>query len=259
MNQSERRNRIIEYLRIKPISHGQIYTFQLAVPESQIVEIPVERRENLRRSLTEQGSNLIPLIVRRTEDYSEEEEYEVVYGVDWCLVAKELDIEKLWVWVFDMTDEQAVAAKAEMEQLTVYSNSIAVQPSSDEGKESIEILLQKFNKPLYQLETFNRKIEQVATFGNRIEKLDNQQTNIQEKVESITHQVEQVTRCVTRIEDAVKKLLGNSISDDNKYKYDDMIMDELRALAKKRGIKGRSGMTKPKLIDALKKADADKS
>src|SRR6476469_11169378 len=117
MNDSERRDRIVEYLRIKPISHGQIYTFQIAVPQSEVVEIPSQRREALSKSLAEQGSNLVPLIVRRTEAYSEEEEYEVVYGADWCLLAKELEIEKLWVWVFNMTDEQAATAKAEMQQL----------------------------------------------------------------------------------------------------------------------------------------------
>lgn len=117
MNDSERRDRIVEYLRIKPISHGQIYTFQIAIPQAEVVEIPSQRREALSRSLAEQGSNLVPLIVRRTEAYSEEEEYEVVYGADWCLVAKQLEIEKLWVWVFNMTDEQAAAAKAEMQQL----------------------------------------------------------------------------------------------------------------------------------------------
>ena len=37
-------------------------------------EIIRDRREALRRSLIEQGSNLIPLIVRRTEAYSNEEE-----------------------------------------------------------------------------------------------------------------------------------------------------------------------------------------
>ncbi|MFK0731575.1 MAG: ParB N-terminal domain-containing protein, partial [Gloeotrichia echinulata HAB0833] len=124
MNAAERRDRIVEYLRIKPISHGQIYTFQIAIPESEVVELPFEKREQLKMSLTQQGTNLIPLIVRRTEAYSEEEEYEVVYGADWCLVAKELDIEKLWVWVFNLTDEQAAAAKQEMQQLLGYSEAI---------------------------------------------------------------------------------------------------------------------------------------
>ena len=146
MKEAERRDRIVEYLRIKPISHGQVYTFQIAIPESEVVEIPFERRENLQTSLTQQDSNLIPLIVRRTEAYSEEEEYEVVYGADWCVVAKELDIEKLWVWVFDMTDEQAAAAKEEMQQLLGSSDS----GEKTGGKETdINSLLEQKLKPIY--------------------------------------------------------------------------------------------------------------
>jgi hypothetical protein len=48
MDRSSDRNRIIEYLQIKPISHSQIYTSQIAVPESQGGEIPRNRRETLR-------------------------------------------------------------------------------------------------------------------------------------------------------------------------------------------------------------------
>lgn len=146
MKEAERRDRIVEYLRIKPISHGQVYTFQIAIPESEVIEIPLERRENLEKSLSQQGTNLIPLIVRRTEAYSEEEEYEVVYGADLCLVAKERDIEKLWVWVFDMTDEQAVAAKEEMQQLLGSSNS-----GEKIGGEETDInsLLEQKLKPIY--------------------------------------------------------------------------------------------------------------
>lgn len=163
MNSAERRDRIVEYLRIKPISHGQIHTFQIAVPESEVLEIPSEKCEYLRNSLTQQGTNLIPLIVRRTEAYSEEEEYEVVYGADWCLVAKELDIEKLWVWVFDMNDEQAAAAKKEMQQLLGFSDSTpVVLPSVSEDTESTQTIVEQLDKFSRHLATLNQKIEQVA-------------------------------------------------------------------------------------------------
>lgn len=140
MDRSERSARIRANLGIEPIIHGQIHTFQLAVPESQKQEISPERRQVLQESLVEQKTNLFPLIVRRTEAYSEEEKYEVVYGADWCLVAKDLDIEKLWVWVFDMSDEQAAAAKIQMEQL---AGSIGeIHPPTNETKQ-LEILLQQ--------------------------------------------------------------------------------------------------------------------
>lgn len=35
--------------------------------------------------------------------------------LDWFIVAKDLAIEKLWVWVFDMTDEEAAAVKVQNE------------------------------------------------------------------------------------------------------------------------------------------------
>jgi hypothetical protein len=152
MDRSSDRNRIIEYLQIKPISHSQIYTSQIAVPETQGVEIPRDRREALRRSLIEQGSNLIPLIVRRTEAYSNEEEYEVVCGADWCIVAKELGIEQMWAWVFEMTDEEVAVTQAEMEQL-------ASQPAIKTAQ--IETLLQQLEISFQQkVDSLTKKIEQ---------------------------------------------------------------------------------------------------
>ncbi len=112
MDRSSDQNRIVEYLRIKPISHSQIYTSQIAVPEPQRGEIPRERREAIRRSLIEQGSNLIPLIVRPTEAYSNEEEYEVVCGSDWCILAKELGIEQMWEGITSISGLQKLDLRA---------------------------------------------------------------------------------------------------------------------------------------------------
>jgi len=147
MDRSQDQNRIVEYLRIKPISHSQIYTSQIAIPETEGTEIPRERREALRRSLIEQGSNLIPLIVRPTEAYSNEEEYEVICGSDWCIVAKELGTEQMWAWVFEMTDEEVAAARSEMEHL-------APQPTQKTAQ--IETLLQQFEQ------SFQKKVESLT-------------------------------------------------------------------------------------------------
>ncbi len=152
MDRSSDENRIVEYLRIKPISHSQIYTSQIAVPQPQRGEIPRDRREALRRSLIEQGSNLIPLIVRRTEAYSNEEEYEVVCGADCCIVAKELGIEQMWAWVFDMTDAEVAVAKAEMEHL-------APQPARQTVQ--IDTLLQQIERSFHEkVENLTKHIEQ---------------------------------------------------------------------------------------------------
>ncbi|MDZ8065498.1 MAG: helix-hairpin-helix domain-containing protein [Nostoc sp. DedQUE08] len=208
MNNSERQNRIVEYLRIKPISHGQIYTFQIAIPESEVLEITLEKREQLERSLTQQGSNLIPLIVRRTEAYSEEEEYEVVFGADWCLVAKELDIEKLWVWVFDMNDQQAAVAKEEMQQLLGFSYSTPViLPSGAEQTESTETIVEQLDKFFRQLAaTLNHKIEQVAVSVKKIETYNSRETDIYNKIEILTQKVEILTQKFEQSATYVKKI-----------------------------------------------------
>lgn len=222
MNSSERQNRIVEYLRIKPISHGQVYTFQIAIP-SQIGEIPLERREALKSSLTEQGSNLIPLIVRRTEVYSEEEEYEVVYGFDWCIVAKEIDTEKLWVWVFDMTDEQAAAAKAQMEQLV---GSTGENLLSDETQQ-IKNLVEQLDK-LFKSEVKKHK-KQIAQSFKELEALLNKQLEV-----------------------IIREVDG---TEPEKPDYLSMTVPQLRAMVQERGIKV-SSRRKADFIAALEKADA---
>ncbi|MGF2033793.1 MAG: Rho termination factor N-terminal domain-containing protein [Nostoc sp. CmiVER01] len=238
MNSAERRDRIVEYLRIKSISHGQVYTFQIAVPESEVSEVPFEKREYLSNSLIQQGTNLIPLIVRRTEAYSEEEEYEVVYGADWCLVAKELDIEKLWVWVFDMTDEQAAAAKEEMQQLLGFSDPIVVLPSVSEDTESTQRILKQLNKLVLEVETLNKKIEQVTTSVKKLEESRSKQTNIDIEL------VQQFT-------EAVKKIIEEVPS---KPLYS-MKKDQLQEIARKKGVKITTRMTKTDILNAIEKAD----
>ncbi|MDF0556803.1 Rho termination factor N-terminal domain-containing protein [Kamptonema sp. UHCC 0994] len=205
MDRSDTPSRIIEYLRIKPISHSQIYTFQIAIPESQQEEIPQERREALRISLIEQGSNLIPLIIRRTEAYSNEEEYEVVCGADWCIVAKELGIEHLWAWVFEMTDEEATIAKTQMEQLVAAPAEGRIQIKSllqqlevsfqekvenltkkiEQSVKKNEDLLKKQVKALTERNPENDEIEQIKNLLAKIEK------TFHEKVDNLAKKIEQ--------------------------------------------------------------------
>ncbi len=56
MNQFDRQARIIENLRVKPISHGQVHTFQIAIPESRTEELSYGRREVLETSLIKHNS-----------------------------------------------------------------------------------------------------------------------------------------------------------------------------------------------------------
>lgn len=192
MDSLERRKRIRAYLGIEPISHGQVYTFQIAIPNPNLQNIPIERRQTIEDSLMLHKTNLIPILVRRTEAYTEEEEYEVVYGDDWCIVAKQLDIEKLWVWVFDMTDEQAATAKEEMQQLLGSSELV----EQDQNKESdLASLFEQKMKPIYsqlnQLSQFQRNAEKLD-FNKRFDDIDNQIKKISSAFEALIQQIKDI-------------------------------------------------------------------
>lgn len=198
MERSQDQNRIIEYLRIQPISHSQIYTSQIAIPETQRGEIIRDRREALRRSLIEQGSNLIPLIVRPTEAYSNEEEYEVVCGADWCIVAKELGIEQMWAWVFEMTDEEVAAAQTEMELL-------APQPTQTTAQ--LDTLLQQFEL------SFQKKVESLT---KQIEhSIKKNEDLLKKQVKALTEQnlegdkIAQIRIVIAEIEQTFNKKVDN--------------------------------------------------
>ncbi|AVH66884.1 hypothetical protein [Nostoc sp. 'Peltigera membranacea cyanobiont' N6] len=193
MDSSERRARIRANLGIEPISHGQVYTFQIAISALEQQNISLERRQLIEETLTQHKSNLIPLIVRRTEAYSEEEEYEVVYGADWCLVAKELDIEKLWVWVFDMNDEQAAAAKDEMQQLLGYSID---GENSVKGETDISSLIDQKLKPIYtkinQLLSNSLANTEKSDSEGKLRAIESRLENISSALETLTVLVKEI-------------------------------------------------------------------
>jgi len=209
MDRSQDQNRIVEYLRIKPISHSQIYTSQIAVPEHQRGEIPRQRREALRRSLIEQGSNLMALIVRPTEAYSNEEEYEVVCGSDWCIVAKELGIEQMWAWVFEMTDEEVTVAQSEMANL-------APQPTQKTAQ--IEALLQQFELSFQQkVESLTQQIEQSVKKNEELLKKQvkalTEQNFDRDQIEQIKRLLEQIEKTFDKKVDKLAKKIEQSSSD----------------------------------------------
>lgn len=182
MERSDRRIRIGEKLKATPNNHAQVYTSLIAIPPSER-EISPTRRQELEASLSQHQSNLIPLILRRTTAYTEDEEFEVIYGADWCIVAQEIGIEKLWVWVFDIPDEEVDNIKAEMQQLL--GNNIALplpphpkqesnNPANNELKE-VKILLQRLEKSWQQdIKLLNQKIDDrlnLTDFYQQLEKL----------------------------------------------------------------------------------------
>lgn len=253
MDAAERHTRIVDYLRIKPISHGQIYTFQIAVPPSEVVEIPLDRLEHLSSSLTQQGTNLIPLIVRRTEEYSEEEEYELVYGVDWYIVAKKLDIEKLWVWVFNMTDEQAITAKQEMQQLLGFSSPPHVELPSASGEiESNQIILKKIDYLCKELITLNQKVDQAVTLSQKSQIATDEKLSllVTEAIKNaiVKAQPEVEAKVISKREEQTTQPPQPQI-----IGIENLTLSALKVLAAKHNIKGRSNMNKNQLVIALKK------
>lgn len=190
MDKLERRSRIRANLGIELISHGQVYTFQIAIPELEHKNISLERQQLIEDSLTQHKSNLVPLIVRRTQAYSEEEEYEVIHGVDWCIIAKELEIEKLWVWVFDMTDEQAAAAREEMQQLLNHSKNDEINVNTEIN---IDNLLEQKLKPIYS------KLNQIfSSSSNKVEKsnFDEKLRNIEIKIENVESEFKKIIELI---------------------------------------------------------------
>jgi hypothetical protein len=203
MNQEIRRELIGRNLGIRPINHGQIYTFQIALPDAEKKDLPLDQHNLIERSLLEHQSNLVSLIVRRTTAYNDEDiEYEVVYGSDWFQVAKDLNIEMLWAWVFDMTDEQAQATKAEMQRLfglqasdvqrsdrVSHSEAIAVKEIDIEElidrklkivSDSIKQLLMNSSEKIR--EDFNERIKLVH---HRLDGLNNNSLNTSALIEQI--------------------------------------------------------------------------
>jgi hypothetical protein len=107
----ERRQRIRKNLKIQSITHGQVHTCQIGMAEPP--QISDDRREELGWSLQNHQSNLIPIVVRRTDRFGDDIEYEVIYGAEWVVVAEALGIEMLWAWVFDLNDDEVAATREE--------------------------------------------------------------------------------------------------------------------------------------------------
>jgi hypothetical protein len=137
VSQDIRRELISKNLGIKPIDHGHVYTFQITIPDSRKQSLSLEQRQAIEQSLLAHQNNLISLIIRRTNAYADEDiEYELVYGADWLQIAQELNIEKVWAWVFDLTDEQTIAAITEMESLSNSSRDTQPAPIRTDGIDS---------------------------------------------------------------------------------------------------------------------------
>ena len=207
MSQEIRRELISRNLGIKPISHGQVYTFQVVLPDSRKRAISLEQRQAIEKSLIAHQTNLVSLVIRRTNAYDDEDiEYELVHGADWLQLAQELDLEKVWAWVFDMTDEQMTTAIAEMESLTESSRDTQASTGNSDGIEAdITVLLDKklqlatdsiknlVTSLLYgmkndldeKLKTLNYRIDHISSTSNDLGKIQ----EVLEKLDTLQQQL----------------------------------------------------------------------
>ena len=214
MDKTEWRKMIAKHLAVKPINHGQVFTEEIAIPPLQNQAISFERKEDLKRSLTQYKSNLIPLILRRTDKYGEDEEYEVIYGLDWCIVAKELDIEKLWAWVFDLNDDQANAIQIEMEELANISSNYF---SDSNNFNTVETELIIDNREINQEIINYKKNEQDNTnfYDNNIEKIVEDKLNksllkIQNNIDKIVE--DKLNNFLLNIQDNVNEVITDKLN-----------------------------------------------
>jgi Na+/phosphate symporter len=163
-----------------------------------------------------------------------------------------------------MTDEQAAAAKAEMEQLVGSSDSMPVVPSPSEETELVKTLLQQVNQSFHQIEEINKKIDQISVSISKVEKHESQQTNIYENVKILTDKVEQISECVKEVEDILNKPIEIKFGKSKKPTteltgYNSMIKEKLKDIAKERQINITTRMSKHDIINALEKADITKN
>ncbi|MDY7004755.1 MAG: Rho termination factor N-terminal domain-containing protein [Cyanobacteriota bacterium] len=191
VSSTKRKNRQ-EDLPVQPVSLELTPISKITVPDSQVRDIPAERHEALVKSLSEQGSNLIPLIVRLTDNDDSEQQYEIVRGADWYQVAKEAEIKELWAWIYEMTDEQAKIAVAEIEQLT--QPPVIETPDFEHLMQQLEVSFDK------KVDSLTKKIDQSIKKNEEV--LKKQVKSLQDRAADVV-QIEQLKNLITNLENSV--------------------------------------------------------
>ncbi|MFQ3583779.1 MAG: helix-hairpin-helix domain-containing protein [Cyanobacteriota bacterium] len=158
----EARKRIIEYLRIKPINHGQVHVLQIAIPEVLTKSLDPVKVEMATASLKRFGSNLHPVLLRRTALYGEDREYEVVFGEEWCEAASRLGWERIWAWIFDIPDDQIDDIRRFMEEVCTRSSTTsgsAIDSANTQDSHSV-ILNKVLSEVRSEISNLRREIEE---------------------------------------------------------------------------------------------------
>ncbi len=129
LTEEERQRLIAPHLTIKPTLHGLINIVQLRLPKFLSIS-PVSQKQKhlILQSLKQYESNLIPLMIRPVKDPDLDLDfdlYEVIYGEEIYQVAQDLKLKELWAWVFDLTDEAALALRADLKIMAGSDPSIS--------------------------------------------------------------------------------------------------------------------------------------
>jgi len=236
MERKTRQETIIHYLRVKPSNHGEIETVLLFIPEREKIksEISTDERKLIEETFKEQGTNLIPLIVRRIEPDEKDREYEVVYGRKWCIVAEEIGIDRLWTWVFDLKDSEIPLIQEKMSALAGNQTSLELASSSKTSEVQMQETTQSSDGLVKAIE-INLEPSLLTEL-----KAGNIQVNIE-----IKPNIQLETKSTSDL---------NNKTELNKN-YDKLSVEQLKQLAKDRGLSGYSKMKKAQLVKLHKNWD----
>ncbi len=145
-NKEERIREISKYLEIQETNHGTIHLDLIIVPtEEQTRSLSATQKETALNSMREYKGNLIPLVTKIVRDQYGDANYEILTGFEYYLAAKELKIDNLWAWFFDLSEEQEFKLKSVMSKLLSLTETREV--SALEYKiERLEINLENHQK-----------------------------------------------------------------------------------------------------------------
>lgn len=137
--------------KIQQLNHAQVFTAQLTLGENFKVSTDQSNFQLIQASLLQKGVNLIPIVVRKLTTSLNEKNLEIICGQEWFIAAEKLGIQRLWAWIFDLTDDEAREIREEM-------NLLFSQPNNE-----LSQLRQELNSLQKQFSDFQTKVDSSLT------------------------------------------------------------------------------------------------